>query len=170
MSSKGYFFLGVTVLLAIVSISIIWQLLTTKYPTHSDVFFMGVEAGVLAVVLLVCLVLIGFFLYRLIVLSKTIKRFKEWFKGYEEAPLWLSFCRLIFAVSTLAFIVLFFGPAILSGDVIGFWMYQHWSLTYVGFPYIAIIVATFLLALIFGIPTFMHEWKRIEELNESKEE
>jgi hypothetical protein len=70
MSSKGYFFLGVIILLAIVSISIFWQLLTTKYPTHSDVFFMGVEAGVLAVVLLVCLVLSGFFLYRLIVLSK----------------------------------------------------------------------------------------------------
>jgi hypothetical protein len=70
VSSKSYFFLGVTVLLAFVSISIFWHLLTTKYPTHSDVFFMGVEAGVLAVVLLVCLVLIGFFLYRLIGLSK----------------------------------------------------------------------------------------------------
>jgi len=31
---------------------------------------MGVEAGVLAAVLLVCLVLIGFFLYRLIALPK----------------------------------------------------------------------------------------------------
>src|SRR4030067_179910 len=157
MFPRGYILLSAIALLAIVSTSVVWKLLAASYPTHSDVFFMGVEAGVLAVVLLVCLVLIGFFLYRLIVLSKTIKRFKEWFKGYEEAPLWLSFCRLIFAVSTLVFIVLFFGPAILSGDVIGFWMYQHWSLTYVGFPYIAIIVATFLLALIFGIPTFMHE-------------
>jgi hypothetical protein len=70
MSLRSYFFLGVVVLLAIVSISIVWQLLTANYPTHSDVFFMGVEAGVLAVVLLVCLALIGFFLYRLVALSK----------------------------------------------------------------------------------------------------
>jgi hypothetical protein len=70
MSVRSYFFLGVVVLLAIVSISIVWQLLTANYPTHSDVFFTGVEAGVLAVVLLVCLALIGFFLYRLVTLSK----------------------------------------------------------------------------------------------------
>ena len=70
MSLRSYILLGVIALLAIVSISIVWQLLTANYPTHSDVFFMGVEAGVLAVVLLICLVLIGFFLYRLIVLSK----------------------------------------------------------------------------------------------------
>jgi uncharacterized membrane protein YcjF (UPF0283 family) len=70
MSLRSYFFLGVVVLLAIVSISIVWQLLTANYPTHSDVFFTGVEAGVLAVVLLVCLALIGFFLYRLVALSK----------------------------------------------------------------------------------------------------
>lgn len=54
MSSKTYFFFGVIGFLAIVSISIIWQLLTADYPTHSDVFFMGVEAGMLAVVLMVC--------------------------------------------------------------------------------------------------------------------
>ena len=70
MFLRSYILLGVIALLAIVSISIVWQLLTANYPTHSDVFFMGVEAGVLAVVLLICLVLIGFFLYRLIVLSK----------------------------------------------------------------------------------------------------
>jgi hypothetical protein len=58
------------ILLTVVSISIVWQLLTANYPTHSDVFFMGVEAGVLVAVLLVCLFLIGFFLYRLIVLSE----------------------------------------------------------------------------------------------------
>jgi hypothetical protein len=69
MFLRSYILLGVIALLAIVSISIVWQLFTANYPTHSDVFFMGVEAGVLAVVLPVCLVLIGFFLYRLIVLS-----------------------------------------------------------------------------------------------------
>jgi uncharacterized membrane protein len=70
MFLKSYVCLGVIALLAIVSISIAWQLLTANYPTHSDVFFMGVEAGVLGTVLLVCLVLIGFFLYRLVVLPK----------------------------------------------------------------------------------------------------
>jgi hypothetical protein len=70
MFLRSYVLLGVIALLAIVNISIVWQLFTANYPTHSDVFFTGVEAGVLAVVLLVCLVLIGFFLYRLTVLSK----------------------------------------------------------------------------------------------------
>jgi hypothetical protein len=49
--------------------SILWRLMTAKYPTHSDVFFMGVEAGALAILLLACLSLISCFLYRLIVLS-----------------------------------------------------------------------------------------------------
>ena len=70
MFPKGYILLTAIALLAIVSISIVWEFLTANYPTHSDVFFMGVEAGVLTVMLLVCLVLIGFFLYRLIVLPK----------------------------------------------------------------------------------------------------
>jgi len=68
MFQRGYILLAAIVLLAIVSVSIVWHLLTANYPTHSDVFFMGVEAGVLAAMLLVCLVLISFFLYRLIVL------------------------------------------------------------------------------------------------------
>jgi len=70
MFPRGYILLTAISLLAIVSISIVWELLTANYPTHSDVFFMGVEAGVLAAMLLVCLVLIGFFLHRLIVLPK----------------------------------------------------------------------------------------------------
>jgi hypothetical protein len=70
MFLRSYVRPGVIALLAIVSISIVWQLMTANYPTHSDVFFMGVEAGVLAAVLLVCLVLIGIFLYRLMALPK----------------------------------------------------------------------------------------------------
>jgi hypothetical protein len=35
--------LGVIAFLGFVSVSILWRLLTVKYPTHSDVFFMGVE-------------------------------------------------------------------------------------------------------------------------------
>jgi predicted small integral membrane protein len=95
-------------------------------------------------------------------LSKTVKRLKEWFKGYDDAPLWLCFCRLIFAVSTLAFIVSFFGPAILGGDLIGFWMYQKWSLTHAGFLYIIVIVVTFTLAVISGIPSFLYEKKKMK--------
>jgi len=70
MSLRKYLLSGSTVVLAIISISIIWQLLTAYYPTHSDVFFMGVEAGTLAVVLLVCLSLMGFLLYRLVTTLK----------------------------------------------------------------------------------------------------
>jgi len=47
----------------IVSILITWRLFTAEYPTHSDVFFMGVECGVLVVVLLISLFLICLLLY-----------------------------------------------------------------------------------------------------------
>jgi uncharacterized BrkB/YihY/UPF0761 family membrane protein len=77
MFLKSYVCLGVIALLAIVSISIAWQLLTANYPTHSDVFFMGVEAGVLGTVLLVCLVLIGFFLYHLVVSPKRAMKIED---------------------------------------------------------------------------------------------
>jgi len=77
---RSYVLLGTIAFLAILSISIVWQLLTANYPTHSDVFFIGVEAGFLSAVLLICLVLIGYFLYRLIVLPKkamTMERTKD---------------------------------------------------------------------------------------------
>lgn len=67
---KGYFFLGVVVFLFVISISIVWQLATTQYPTHSDIFYMGVEFGALAMLLLVCIVLISLLLYRLATLSR----------------------------------------------------------------------------------------------------
>jgi dolichyl-phosphate-mannose--protein O-mannosyl transferase len=70
MSLRKSLLSGAAVVLAIISISIIWQLLNADYPTHSDVFFMGVEAGALAVVLLVCLSLMGFLLYRLVTIPK----------------------------------------------------------------------------------------------------
>jgi len=41
--------LPLSVVLIFAAISIAWQLLTTKYPTHSDVFWMGVECGVLGI-------------------------------------------------------------------------------------------------------------------------
>jgi len=82
---------------------------------------------------------------------------------------WLCFCRLIFAVSTLAFIVLFFGSAILSGDVIGFWMYQHWALTYAGFQYIVVIVISFTLAVISGVPTFLYKHRRMRQAENEAE-
>ena len=67
MSRRSGVRLGIVAFLAIVSVFIVRQLLTADYPTHSDVFYMGVEAGVLATVLLVCLVLIGILLLRLMV-------------------------------------------------------------------------------------------------------
>jgi phosphotransferase system glucose/maltose/N-acetylglucosamine-specific IIC component len=93
-------------------------------------------------------------------LSKAVKRLGEWFRGYDDAPLWLCFCRLIFALSALSFIVSFFGPLILGGDLIGFLMYQ-WSVTHAGL-YIIVIVVTFTLALISGIPTFLYEKKKMK--------
>jgi hypothetical protein len=69
MFLRKYVLLGVIAFLGIVSILILWKLLTTGYPTHSDVFFMGVEAGALAILLLICLSLASYFLYRLAVLS-----------------------------------------------------------------------------------------------------
>ncbi len=69
MSLRRYVLLSVAAFLGVVSISIIWRFLTVKYPTHSDVFFMGVEAGALAILLLVCVALTGYFLYRLTLLS-----------------------------------------------------------------------------------------------------
>jgi hypothetical protein len=103
------------------------------------------------------------------VLPKIVKRFEEWFRGYDGAPLGICFCRLIFVVSTLAFIVLFFGPAILSGDVIGFWMYQHWALTYAGFQYIVVIVISFTLAVISGVPTFLYKHRRMRQAENEAE-
>jgi hypothetical protein len=70
MSLRKYLLSGATVVLAIISILVVLQLLTADYPTHSDVFFMGVEAGALAVVLLVCLPLMGFLLYRLVTIPR----------------------------------------------------------------------------------------------------
>jgi len=101
------------------------------------------------------------------VLPKIVKRFEEWFRGYDGAPLGICFCRLIFVVSTLAFIVSFFGPAILGGDLIGFWMYQEWSLTHAGFLYIIVIVVTFTLTVISGIPTFLYEKRSKPMKNEA---
>jgi len=64
---KAYALLSAIILLVIVSVLIIHQLFTAEYPTHSDVFFMGVECGVLVVVLLGSLFLICLFLYRLVI-------------------------------------------------------------------------------------------------------
>jgi len=74
MSLGKYLLSGATVVLAVISVSVIWQLLTADYPTHSDVFFMGVEAGALVVVLLVCLSLMSFLLYRIVTIPKKKKK------------------------------------------------------------------------------------------------
>ncbi len=53
------------ILLAIISSFILLHFATTKYPTHSDVFWYGVIVGFLATLLLMSLTLIGFLTYRL---------------------------------------------------------------------------------------------------------
>jgi len=77
MFLRGYILLGGIALLTIVSAAIAWQLLTADYPTHSDVFFLGVEAGVLGAALIVCLVLICFLLYCLIVMPKRTTKIED---------------------------------------------------------------------------------------------
>ena len=101
-------------------------------------------------------------------MSKTVQRLKEWFRGYDDVPLWLCFCRLIFALSALSFIISFFGPAILWREVIGFWVFQDWALTHAGFLYIAVIVVTFTLAVIFGVPAFLYK-KRMKPIENEVE-
>jgi predicted small integral membrane protein len=94
---------------------------------------------------------------------------KDWFRGYDEAPARIRFLRVVFAFSALAFIISFFGPAILSGEIMGFWMYQDWALTYAGLTYIVIIIATFMIAIVSGIPTLRYEWKRMRQSGERRE-
>jgi uncharacterized membrane protein YcjF (UPF0283 family) len=95
-------------------------------------------------------------------------RLRDWFRGYDEAPARIRFLRVVFAFSTLAFIISLFGPAILSGAVIGFWMFQDWALTYAGFAYIVVIIVTFMIAIVSGIPTLWYEWKRMRQSKERK--
>ena len=64
MGKKGLYSVVIIVLIA-ASISFAQRLLTAGYPTHSDVFFLGVECGVLLSSLIGCLVLICWFLYHL---------------------------------------------------------------------------------------------------------
>ena len=58
-----YGLVAFNVLLFFLSVSILWTLLKTDYPTHSDVFYIGVEFGVMSVILLLCLLLICASLY-----------------------------------------------------------------------------------------------------------
>jgi len=96
-------------------------------------------------------------------LSGTVKRLKEWYRGYGEYPEWFRFCSLVFAFSSLTFLIWFCGPAILGGDLIAYWMCQSQALS-AGSPYIVILVATFITAVISGILIFRYEWKRMRKI------
>ena len=52
------------VILFLLSLSILWTFVTTNYPTHADVFWIGVQFGVLLIVLLLFIFLICLSLYR----------------------------------------------------------------------------------------------------------
>lgn len=69
---KGYILLGAFLFLSVTSIVVFHRLITADYPTHSDVFYMGVECGALGVFLLLCLSLIGLLLYQLTVLLRRV--------------------------------------------------------------------------------------------------
>jgi len=61
---KRYVLLAPIILFVVVSILITQRLFTAKYPTHSDVFFMGVECGVLVFLLLLCVFFICLLLFK----------------------------------------------------------------------------------------------------------
>jgi hypothetical protein len=63
---KAVILSAIILLLITVSIFIASRLLTANYPAHSDVFYMGVECGALAAILLVCITLITLLLYHLV--------------------------------------------------------------------------------------------------------
>jgi hypothetical protein len=67
---RGYSLAGIVIGLGAVSISIIWQLLTGDYPTHSDVFWIGVQTGVLGMLFVISVSLICYYSYRLILFRK----------------------------------------------------------------------------------------------------
>ena len=66
MMGKRYLHSFAIIVLFIASILFAQRLFTAGYPTHSDVFFLGVECGVLLSALIGCLVLICWFLYHLL--------------------------------------------------------------------------------------------------------
>lgn len=47
-------------------------------------------------------------------------------------------------------------------------MFQDWALTHAGFLYIAVIVVTFTLAVIFGVPAFLYK-KRMKPIENEVE-
>jgi hypothetical protein len=91
------------------------------------------------------------------------KRLKAWYRGYGEYPEWFSFCSLVFALSSLTFIVLLFGSLLLGGDIISYGMYLQ-ALFATGPLYIVIFVATFIIATISGIPIFWYQRKRMRKI------
>jgi len=50
-------------ILIIMGATIIWHLITTKFPTHSDVFWIGVQSGALGVLSILFFVFGLFLLY-----------------------------------------------------------------------------------------------------------
>jgi len=53
------------IMLILATIFIVWHLLTTEFPTHSDVFWTGVQSGALGVLSLIFFAFVLLFLYRI---------------------------------------------------------------------------------------------------------
>ena len=69
---KGYILVGAVLFLSVTRIVVFHRLITADYPTHSDVFHIGVECGAIGVFLLLCLLLIGLLLYQLTVILRKV--------------------------------------------------------------------------------------------------
>jgi len=52
-------------ILIILSTSIVWHLLTAEFPTHSDVFWIGVQSGALSILSILFFIFGLFLLYRI---------------------------------------------------------------------------------------------------------
>lgn len=55
-----------SIILIFTTVLIIYHLLTTKFPTHSDVFWIGVQVGVLGTISLIFLIIGLFPLYNIV--------------------------------------------------------------------------------------------------------
>lgn len=62
----------VSIAFILAAIYIVFQLFSTKYPTHSDVFWTGVQCGILGVLSIIFMVYGMFFLYRAITKKKIL--------------------------------------------------------------------------------------------------
>ena len=97
-------------------------------------------------------------------MPKIGERIEEWYSWYGDYPAWFRLCSLIFACAVVTFSVLLFGPLIIGGDIIAYWVYTDALLS--SSSIVAVYVLMALLVLFFAFPIFRFELKRIRQLQE----